>query len=196
MKLKNTNFDHSEENFNKALGIPTELRNLCRERIFFTHFTHSLQADEMFPSRDDAPKEFKTVTGDLQTTLQMITDPLEYEFTLLHFMPYQRMAQEAYARYLQANKPPDEDDEEDIKHQLLKLVSKLHELKHKMDEDDDNDEEDEDENGEDLTVKKLIARVDSVKKSRYNFFKYMELIGQPINRNFGDVDDMINGIFK
>lgn len=194
MKLKNTNFEHSEENFNKALGVSPEVRNVCRERIFFTHFTHSLQADELFPSRDEAPKQFTTVTGDLQSILQMITDPLEYEFTLLHFMPYQRMAQMAYAKYLQANKPEDEEDEDDLKHQLFKLVSKLQRLKEEHD--DEDEEDDDDENGEDLSIKKMIARVESVKKSRYNFFKYMELIGQPINRNFGDVDDMINGIFK
>jgi hypothetical protein len=198
MKLKESNFNHEEENFNKAIGIPADLIVLCRERIFFTHFAHSLQADELFPNRDDAPKEYKTVTGDLQATLNMISDPLEYDFTLLNFMPYHRVAQEAYSRYSHSKDIDDDDSmskEERIKHELVKLVTKLHALKESMHEDEE-DEDDDDYEDNSLSLKSVINRIKLVKETKYNFHKYMTAMGHPITRNYNDVDDLLNDLFK
>ena len=99
MILKNREFNHSKDHFHDAMNIPGYVRTKCRERIFFAAFSNALQRQELFEDEDDAPKEMCTVTGDLQRCLSLITDPLEYEYTLLTFYGHQRMAMEAYGKY-------------------------------------------------------------------------------------------------
>ena len=52
MSIRETKFNHEENNFHLAIGINEETKNICRERIFFTSFSNSLQADELFDDID------------------------------------------------------------------------------------------------------------------------------------------------
>jgi hypothetical protein len=193
--LQNHIFNHEGETINIALGVSREMMIRCRERIFFCHFANSLQSIELFSSRDEAPKEFTTVSGDLQRVLNMVHDPLEYELTLLYFNMYHRMANGVFAQWQMENNG-DDNSEEQMKIQLLKLLHKLKDLSDKAKEKTDDDQDDDDVNGK-LSEESMVKRVDFVKKSKYNFSKYMELVGFPLSNdsNF-DVDGLIKGLFE
>jgi hypothetical protein len=189
MKLQSMNFDHSQDGFHTALGVQKDIVIRCRERIFFSHFANSLQSLELFDNRDLAPKEFTTVTGDLQRCLDGITDPMEYELTLLHFMSFHRLATEAFAHYNFLN-DPESSGEDKLKLELMKVVAKM---KRAMNDDDDDDK---DGTGvhDDINIDTVTNRIDVVKKSRYNFSKYMQLMGY-VEKDYNEVDKLINGLF-
>jgi hypothetical protein len=190
MILKSKQFNHAEESFHTALNIDKHTVIMCRERIFFTHFANTLQSLELFSDRDDAPKEMTTVTGDLQRTLSMISDPVEYELTLLHFMNYHRMATGAFSMWRFQNDPANS-KEDKLKLELLKLVTRLKDLK-----DQEDEEEEINNNLEELTPETVSQRVDLVKKSNFDFNKYMDLVGHPVrSSNHRDVDDILKGLF-
>lgn len=192
MKLQTISYDHSQEGFHSAIGVDKNIVIKCRERIFFSHFANTLQSLELFDSRDMAPREFTTVTGDLQRCLDGITDPLEYELTLLHFMSFHRLASEAFAHYNFIN-DPDNSTEDKLKLELMKLVSKM---KRAMDDkDDDDDKNAGDDVHDDINIDTVTNRIDVVKKSHYNFSKYMQLMGYA-KKDYDDVDKMINGLFE
>ena len=79
MVLSTKELNHELDDFHGALGITDYTRTKCRERIFFTAMANALQRRELFEDEDDAPKHMRTVTGDLQRCLHLISDPLEYE---------------------------------------------------------------------------------------------------------------------
>lgn len=185
--------DHSQDGLHSALGISKSTVVLCRERIFFCHFANTLQSIDLFGDRDDAPRELTTVTGDMQRTLQMITDPLEYEVTLLHFLAFHRMAQEAFSHWKFHN-DPDNSSEDKLKLELLKLVSKLKDLRDKAEDEQDEDPSDNNVHA-DLNIDSVVDRIDMVKKSKYNFGRYLQLLGISTKPNHDDVDRMINGLF-
>lgn len=195
MILKNRTFDHSQEGFHGAMGIPKDTIIACRERIFFIHFANTLQSLELFNDRADAPRELTTVTGDLQRTLKMISDPLEYELTLIHFMTFHRLAQEAFAHWKFQN-GSDVSSEDKLKLQLLNLLKKLKAASDKDEEDDDDITSPADNAHNDINIDSVMERIDVVKKSQYNFPKYMELLGFQYNQDFPDVDKIINGLFE
>jgi hypothetical protein len=190
MILKSRNLQHAEERINLALGIDDTTMIQCRERIFFSHFANSLQAIELFSDPDSAPREMVTVTGDLQRCLQMINNQEEYEITLLNFMSYYRLAQEAFAHWKFEN-DPENSKEDKLKLELFKMLKKLKESHDKEDKDSD----DNDVNSDIQDTDDIIKRVDQVKKSNYNFSKYMELMGFKMKVH-SEVDDMLRGLFS
>jgi len=192
MKLKNINFDHSQEGFHAAVGVDENVAIRCRERVFFTHFANSCQALDLFGSYDLAPKGFTTLTGDLERCLQSISDPLEYEITLLHFMSLHKIANQAFSYYVFINDPK-HSPEEKLKIELLKTVAKLKRL---SDDNDENDSDDDNSNDSDpINIDTVTSRIDVVKKSNYNFSRYMELMGY-VEKNYDDVDQLLNGLFN
>jgi hypothetical protein len=193
MILKSKTFDHSQEGFHSAMGVDKDLVILCRERIFFTHFANTLQSLELFADRDDAPKEMTTMTGDLKRTLEMISDPLQYEVTLIHFISFHRMATEAFAHWKFMN-DSNNSSEDKLKLELLNLLKKLKSAK---DNEDDADQNEEDNPHNDINVDSVMKRVDIVKKAKYDFSKYMDLVGHPIKSNHEhlNVDDILRGLF-
>lgn len=196
MSFKDKTFDHNEDNFHLALGVSNEIKNICRERIFFASFSNALQADELFDDIDDAPKVFRTVTGDLERLLSMITNPIEYDYTLLTFMMYQRMAKEVYSMYRRHNENSDEAREEKIKMEILKSIMKLKKL-HDKDEEDDEDED----GLEIISKESIMQRIKLVKKSGYNFDKYLHLVKTTTvndsgNKSSFDINDLLSGLFS
>lgn len=199
MTLRDRNFNHEEDDFHLAMGISEETKNICRERIFFSAFSNALQADELFDDIDDAPKQFRTVTGDLQRLLSMITNPIEYEYTLLVFMMYQRMAKEVYSIYRNTDENSAESREEKIKMQIIKSIMKLKELK---DREESGDDDSNDDGVEVFSKESIMDRIKLVKKSGHNFDKYLVLVK---TRNTGeertkpsdfDINDLLSGLFS
>lgn len=190
MILKNREFNHSKEHFHDAMNIPTYVRTRCRERIFFAAFSNALQKQELFEDEDDAPKEMSTVTGDLQRTLSMITDDLEYEYTLLTFYGHQKIAMEAFGRYKYLNSK-DQSKEDKLKLSIINLIEQL------RDKDDEDDEEEKDEL-DNINVNTVIKRISIVKDSHYNFDVYLKQLTKKLSsRPDSDfnVDDFLKDIF-
>ena len=192
MILKDREFNHSKDHFHEAMNIPSYMRTKCRERIFFTSFSNALQREELFEDINDAPSDMHTVTGDLQRCLKMITDPLEYEYTLLTFYGHQRMAQEAYKKYsfLNSNEQSKEDK---LK---LSIINLIQELKANDEDDDEPKEEDEIDN---ITSNTAMKRISIVKDSQYNFDTYLKLLTKKLSsRPDSDfnVDDFLKDIFN
>lgn len=189
MILKNREFNHSKDHFHDAMNIPSYTRTRCRERIFFAAFSNALQRQELFEDEEDAPKEMSTVTGDLQRTLSMITDELEYEYTLLTFYGHQKIAMEAFGRYKYLNSK-DQSKEDKLKLSIINLIQEL-----KDRDDDDAEQEDELDN---VTVNTVIKRISIVKDSHYNFETYLKQLTQKLSsRPDSDfnVDDFLKNIF-
>lgn len=190
MILKNREFNHSKDHFHDAMNIPTYIRTRCRERIFFAAFSNALQKQELFEDEDDAPKEMSTVTGDLQRTLSMITDDLEYEYTLLTFYGHQKIAMEAFGRYKYLNSK-DQSKEDKLKLSIINLIEQL------RDKDDEDDEEEKDEL-DNINVNTVIKRISIVKDSHYNFDVYLKQLTKKLSsRPDSDfnVDDFLKDIF-
>lgn len=198
MSFKDIKFNHEEDDFHLALGISQETKDICKERIFFSSFSNALQADELFDDIDDAPKVFRTVTGDLERLISMISNPVEYEYTLLVFMMYQRMAKEVYARYKNLNEDSTESREEQLKMQIIKTIMKLKELKDREESDDDSN----DDSFEVISKESLTERIKLVKKSGYNFDKYLNLVKNNgmvrsrEKRSDFDINDLLSGLFS
>ena len=175
MILKNREFNHSKDHFHDAMNIPGYVRTKCRERIFFAAFSNALQRQELFEDEEDAPKEMSTVTGDLQRTLSMITDELEYEYTLLTFYGHQRMAMEAYSRYKYLNSSS-QSKEDKIK---LSIINLMMDLKEKQEDEENNSKEDDE--IDNITVNTTIKRISIVKSSLYNFDTYLKLVSKKLS---------------
>jgi hypothetical protein len=188
MILKTRNFFHEEEHINRALGVDDDTMIKCRERIFFCHFANTLQSIDLFNNVDLAPRELTTVTGDLKRCLEMISNEVEYEITLLHFMSYHRLAQEAFAHWKFEN-DPENSKEDKLKLEIFKMLKKIKDAREKEDDPDSNDL-----NSDLHDTDDIVKRIDKVKKSNYNFQKYMEAMGYKL-KSHNDVDDMLNNLF-
>jgi hypothetical protein len=196
MLLANRKFNHETDSFHESLGIPGDIRTKCRERVFFTAISNAFQREELFEDPDDAPKELRTVSGDLQRCLQSITDQLEYEYTLMIFTGYQRMAKEifGYYKHLQEN----QDNKEDrLKSMIIELVSEMR-SKHEEDEEDEEDAP-----IDKLDKKSMMKRISFVKKSHHNFDTYMNMLRRWADGNNSnntekkpDIDDLLRKLFS
>jgi len=196
MLLANRKFNHETDSFHESLGIPGDIRTKCRERVFFTAISNAFQREELFEDPDDAPRELRTISGDLQRCLQSITDQLEYEYTLMVFTNYQRMAKDifGYYKHLQEN----QDNREDrLKTMIIELVSEMRSK-------DEEDEESEEEAPIDkLNKKSMMKRISFVKKSHHNFDTYMNMLrrwadGDNSNNteNKPDIDELLKKLFS
>ena len=103
MVLKTMSFNHEVENLHEALNVSANQRDRCRERVFFSSFANGLQGIELYEDAEEIPAEFHTKTGDLSRTLKLITDPLEYEYTLLMFMKIQPLASDTFHKWYAMN---------------------------------------------------------------------------------------------
>lgn len=182
MLLKTKQFDHSQDSFKSALNIDDSVMTRCRERIFFSHFANTMQSVTLFPSREDAPKELRTITGDLQLCIRDVTNALEYEVILLNFMHYHNMATKAFALWKVTNDSSQESLELKIK---LEAMLKLHELKTQH----------EGGNPPEISIEKVMKRINLVIRSNYNFDKYLMLAGYA-EKDYRDVDNIINRVFE
>ena len=149
-------------------------------------FRSALQRRELFEDEDDAPKHMRTVTGDLQRCLHLISDPLEYEYTLLIFQGAQRTAMKYVGMYI-AIKDNKVDREDLLKIKVFDLLEKMHDS-----EQNDNNEPAIDQ----IDRKTMIKRCEFVKSSHYNFDTYMNMLKRWSNTTDSEVDDLLKNILN
>ena len=177
MFLKTQTIDHYQEDIGQALGLTPEVIKTCRERILFCSFANYVQIYSLFDSREEAPKEMTTCTGDLQRCLQMISDPLQYEYTLMMFLNIQQHSLKGVALYELLNDKNMSKEEK----QKAKMIKTMLELTFEDSGDNDSFKAD---------PLNLIRRIDLVKKSHSNFDTYMNMVNSKIYRQTGDDFDI------
>ena len=216
-------FNHDHQVFHQGLGIPDELSIKVREKILFTAFSSALTRVENYGwdiENSDCPKELSTITGDFQKLMQCINDEFELQVALLYFKNYQKIAIVAFSQYKeeqqlkeQALKEIDKTDNEKMKsvmHSIMHQISKLKQLAESKQEDNSDDDEDDDDASEyekmqinKMNGKTLQKRIHLVKKSNYNFDKYMKLLTlwaeggrEEDAEGMQDITDLLNNILK
>jgi hypothetical protein len=184
MTIQPIEFDHNQEDIANAIGLTEEQTQLCQERIFFSSFSNYLRTTTLFDSRDEAPKDITTFSGDLQHCLSLIQNPLEYQYTLLIFMTLQRQALKMAALHsLMDESKADEEDVPKIK--LIKSFLQI-EAQFKKKENDSL-------NG----IASVLKRIDFVEKSNYNFDTYLNLLnGKAVKGDIAkfDVEDLLKDL--
>lgn len=185
MLFKQRGFNHEEELFHKALKVTDEVKSIVKEKIFFSSFSNALQAMDLFENLDDAPRSLSTVTGDLEKCLQMTDSQEEYEYALLSFTMYQRLTKPILAEYRMRNSTDPEDREAMLKHKIIEAIM---ELKHEKEREESEEEFDDEERGPfAVNHTTMTKRLKYVKKSKYNFNTYMNLM-QGVNDSKSDFD--------
>lgn len=200
MLLANREFNHDVDSFHESMNISDATRTRCRERIFFNAMSNAIQRDNLFEDREDAPREMTTVSGDLQRCLRMITDQLEYEYTLMIFNSFQRMAMETYAMY--RHMMESENSKEDrIKMKIMDLIDTIRSSQ----KDEDDEDEDDDAPIDQINKQTMLKRVSFVKKSHHNFDTYMNILtrwadGESDSTSNStkkpDIDDLLRNLFS
>lgn len=196
MLFKQRGFNHDEEIFHRALSISDDVKNVVREKIFFSSFCNGLQAMDLFEDINDAPRALSTVTGDLEKCLQLTDGHEEYEYALLCFTMYQRLTKPILAEYKMKNSTDPEDREAMLKHRIIEAIM---ELKREADKSDDDSEEYPDEEKGPFAVNqtRMMTRLKYVKKSNYNFNKYMNLMqGISDTKSDFDIEGLLGNIMK
>lgn len=180
--------DHEHDLIHRVFGMTDEIRTKVRERILYTCIHLLLQAKEIFSDIDDAPHALKTISSHLQATLQLVDDPLEYDFTLMHFFNYQSLAVQAVGMYEQSL-DKNRSKEDIIKDGIISLIQNLREQ-------DDEDSDDGDRKAMiDIIIKpNLIKRVKLVKKSNDFNSYFLALKRWAGEESEFDVDGLLKGI--
>jgi hypothetical protein len=197
MLFKQQGFNHDEEAFHKALNITDEVKRTVREKIFFSSFANALQAMDLFEDLDDAPRALCTVTGDLEKCLQMIDSQQEYEYALLSFTMYQRLTKPILAEYRMKNSSDSEDREAMLKHTIIEAIMELKREKDKEESDEEDADNEEEKGPFAVNHSTMMKRLKCVKKSNYNFAKYMNMMqGVKDNKSDFDIEDLLGNIFN
>jgi hypothetical protein len=104
-------FNHDVENVNEALGLSDEQDDACREAIFFSTISNYLIGLELFDEPNDVPKSLKTMTGDLEKSLGLVTTEKEKSYLLFIFKNMHDLCIESIAKYkfLKDSEGKDED---------------------------------------------------------------------------------------
>lgn len=156
-------FSHDEDALDKALGISDGVEKKCTEIILFSAFSNHLLGRELFDQEDEAPRSLKTKTGDLEKSISLCSNEQEKEYLLLMFHQLHTMAMESIAKYIMLNKINGPEKKK------LSLMLELIEMK--------ISEKAEEEKADFIKPSEMFNRIEFVKQSRYNFDKYLQLLG-------------------
>ncbi len=156
-------FEHNSEKINVALGLSNKQDEKCRDIIFFSAFSSFLIGDELFDDDSEKPKAISTVTGDLQKALSLLEDELERNYLLFIFRGVHDTALDAIAKYKIFESIKDEEKKK------LELILQLLDLKLE-------EKRKQEEDFEFYSPTEMFKKIELVKKSRYNFKRYLELI--------------------
>ena len=200
MVLKTMPFNHEVENLHEALNVSSNQRERCRERVFFSSFANGLQGIELYEDAEEIPAEFHTKTGDLK----LITDPLEYEYTLIMFMQLQPLAAETFHKWQAMN---DSSVDKSTKSKLDLMMS-IHDLVLKFKHADEQEEDSSASSNDNqvITPGSMMKRIELVRTSHYSWETYYNLVksknffysedsNKPSKGSDFDIDDMLRGIF-
>lgn len=197
MLFKQRGFNHDEQIFHRALNISDDIKNIVREKIFFSSFSNALQAMDLFEDIDDAPRALSTVTGDLEKCLQMTDSQEEYEYALLSFTMYQRLTKPILAEYRMKNSTDPEDREAMLKHRIIEAIMELKRGAHKEESEEDEEYPDEEKGPFAVNQTRMMTRIKYVKKSNYNFKKYMNMMtGVNDSKSDFDIEGLLGNIMK
>lgn len=177
MLLKTVAFNHETSDIDEALNIPESVKEAAMEKIIFSSVSNSLIGHELYEDEDERPAELRTVTGDLQKTLSLVTDPLEYEFILLKFLHYHQLIKHVMSLYVNLNYNISEESRKEA--QQIKKLFMMKELLKSEDDDKKSDAL--------FSFNQMYKKIDMVKKSKYNFTRYMEYVSTLQNDN----DDLL-----
>lgn len=202
MYLKNIKFNHDVENLQDSIGLSSIGATICRERIFFTAFCNHFQAVELYgEDTDNHPRQFRTVTGDLERCLILVNDELEHDYTLLTFRHAHDLALRAVGAYVQKQKENELSNEKKAQRKIHELIETIMDLR-KEESNGDDDEED-DKPIDKLSKDTLIKRVSMAKKANYNFSTYISILGKYFNdtdvappKAIPEVNDLLNNLFS
>lgn len=205
MVLKSTTFDHSKNIFNDAIQVPGYVRNKCRERIVFACAANYLQATELYETLEDSPPQFHTMTGDFSRTLSLVSDQLEYEFTLLIFSDLYNIINESVQKH-RAIHSSDISESSKMKLNLMMQMEELAlnaKLQEKMEQADDDDVEYTQAaiaEASAIIPTNIFKRIDLTKQSHYDWNTYWNMVSrlnyfQKKSDNEFDVDDLLSGLF-
>jgi hypothetical protein len=196
MYFKHLQFDHEANNIHEGLHVPENIKTLVREKIIFSSMSNTLQAWELFEDEDDAPKELRTVTGDLSKALSLIDNDLEYSFMLLTFHDLHHNCKMFLAKHKAMNHLKNSEDREE--YLKMQIISAIMELKDQTDKKESSDDEEND--GpftiSDATMKK---RMKLVKKSKHNFDTYFSMMKGENNNSLSsglNIDDILGNLFN
>lgn len=205
MFLKTAQINHHAESLDQALNLSLNQLYRCRERIIFSTVANALQGRELYEDDEDCPREFRTVTGDLARTLSLITDPLEYEYTLLTFTRLQDLTSDTIGKWLAVNSS---DVNKGVKAEIefmMNLADLVIKHKSSVDDDDDNKDSSDDNLNPAITPGGLFKRIDLVKRSQYSWDTYYNMVksknyfyGKVASGSGGDfdIDNMLNNLFN
>jgi hypothetical protein len=198
MLFKQRGFNHDHEIFHKALNITDETKTVVREKIFFSSFSNALQAMDLFENIEDAPRSLSTVTGDLEKCLMIIETQEEYEYALLSFTMYQRLTKPILAEYRMKNSSDSEDREAMLKHTIIEAIMELKRQKDREESEDEDDIDNEEETGPfAVNHSRMMTRLKYVKKSNYNFAKYMNMMqGNKDTKSDFDIEGLLGNILN
>jgi hypothetical protein len=198
MLFKQRGFNHDHEIFHKALNITDEIKTVVREKIFFSSFSNALQAMDLFENIEDAPRSLSTVTGDLEKCLMIIETQEEYEYALLSFTMYQRLTKPILAEYRMKNSSDSEDREAMLKHTIIEAIMELKRQKDREESEDEDDIDNEEETGPfAVNHSRMMTRLKYVKKSNYNFAKYMNMMqGNKDTKSDFDIEGLLGNILN
>lgn len=197
MLFKQRGFNHDEEIFHRALSITDEVKNIVREKIFFSSFSNALQAMDLFEDVNDAPRSLSTVTGDLEKCLQMTDTQEEYEYALLSFTMYQRLTKPTLAEYRMKNSTDPQDREAMLKHRIIEAIMELKREADKEESDENEEYPDEEKGPFAVNQTRMLTRLKYVKKSNYNFNTYMNLMkGVKNTKSDFDIEGLLGNILE
>ena len=170
-------FQHDAEKLSVGLGVDSTMETRCREIVLFSMISNHFMAEELYDDIHQAPKTLTTMTGDLQKCLSLCTTDLERNYVLLMFRELHDLGTQAIAKYMVFNGTTGEKKEElSLLLQMINLDMKRRAAQ---------------EGGKYTTSTALFEKIDLIKKSRYNFDRYMQL-----SNGETEVDEILNNIFK
>jgi hypothetical protein len=218
MYLKTNCYKHEEAMFNRALGIKDISIMVSRERIFFVTMVNAIVLNNLYgDNKQDAPREMRTATGDLERCMKLVNSEEEYAYTLLMFHNFHKLSLQTITAHLaQINDEMSEEEKSAIN--MLKMLGELKEkfgdhLEITRKSDDDDDEEESlfnSSNKNELPINKLdpftlLKRVDFIIKAKHNFTEYLKILAENykntelleyVKESTKEVDSMLNNILS
>jgi hypothetical protein len=153
----NFNYHHDAPTIPEGLGVDQETQTRAMEIVFFTTISNYLIASEFYDTFDEAPQKLKTMTGDIEASINLVSSTVEKDFMLLMFKNYHEIAINALAHYKFLSKA---DENEKRK---FEIFMKIAELK----------AQDEIKDGNVYTKPEyMMKRIEEVRNSNFNFEKY------------------------
>ena len=161
MKLKDLEFQHDASGLYQALNVKETVVNKCRERVFFTVISNRFRAIEDYENPLDSPIEYRSVSGDLESCLNQISDEFEYDVTLFLFHRTQEVSVSAVSMYMDIH-GPNASKEARFKLEMADIAIKMKASENNLDPL--------------LLPSDILKRAELVKKSNYNFDTYLSLL--------------------